>query len=418
MSRPSYRSILALYLFSLAEAPCNNEDPGFSQLCMQVFLTQLGIVRSPSRNTKERRPGTNIHDEAGLIETCESQVLPQDNEMQRSLDCIHRMRDAVFWMGVGCDTRLSLISQTPMVILRKSVESKLWDFILQRTVIFDQSFRYLRTSLGPIPSEVVVVILEHATAYKTMCLSTINQFCDALLQGDTDSMTALAQRISCQNLQFREVFDQLLAICGRDYLTLGPESQLNYGTIMCTSSSNAHLTMTIVLLNVHYHLGTLVLADVLKVAPIVPKPLADLALSPLHACHAIVKALNLALTCDRYCRDDSPFGNRILLDPNPSHMVEVLSRCGKAILHCHQQGEISSHNTQHMFSVVCNSLEILCQVSHAASTALSSIRSIASATRVGIGNENCRDTAAAQREVLPSGSFYDEGSISRFLQEL
>ena len=212
------------------------EDSGFSQLCMQVLLTHFGAVRSPAKDLPEHHSRTSI-----LSEGHEIHHKSQGDYMQGDrLNSISEMRNAVFWMGVGCDTRTSLINQTPMVIARESVLARLWDFTLQRTDIFQSSFRALQRSPGPLSSKVVVVILENATAYKTMHLSTINQFCDTLFQCDTESMTMAAQRLSYQCLQFREVYEQLLALCGREYLTLSVESRLNYGTNQSASSINDH----------------------------------------------------------------------------------------------------------------------------------------------------------------------------------
>ena len=128
--------------------------------------------------------------------------------------------------------------------------------------------------------------------------------------------------------------------------------------------------MKAVLLVVHYHLGSLILMDVLDTVEIIPKPLTDPLLSRLHACHAIIHALNLALNCDRYCPDDSPYGSRLLVDPTPELMVEVLSRCGKAIILSYENNEILSHTAQVMLSVIHSSLNVLCEISQTASFVL------------------------------------------------
>lgn len=231
MSRPSYRSILALYLFSLTEMPLINDHPGSGQLCTQVLLTHFGILRSPLRWSKTRPLSLS------------TTVLPTVQTSQRDLALCgkrhvadegqQRMRDAMFWVGVVCDTSRSLINQVPMVLLGEHGDAKVWEFILQRTVIFDQSFRSLHGSQGPLSPDLINVILEHATACKTMYLGIINQFCDALLHRDTEAIEKGAERIRLESRRFREIFDPLLSMCGNEYLTLSPESQLNYGKCTC-----------------------------------------------------------------------------------------------------------------------------------------------------------------------------------------
>ena len=83
------------------------------------------------------------------------------------------------------------------------------------------------------------------------------------------------------------------------------------------------------------------------------------------------------------------------MDPNPNHMVEVLSRCAKAVFLCHQQGEIGWHNTQRMLSVLCNTLNVLLPTSKAASSALLSIRKMASAAEVETRTEIGHHAAVA-----------------------
>jgi hypothetical protein len=100
--------------------------------------------------------------------------------------------------------------------------------------------------------------------------------------------------------------------------------------------------MKTVLLIVHYHLGSLILMDILDTAETIPKPLTDPLFSRLHAYDTIIRSLNLALNYDKYCPGDSPYGSKLLLDPTPELMVEVLSRSGKAIILSHDNSEILS----------------------------------------------------------------------------
>lgn len=131
----------------------------------------------------------------------------------------------------------------------------------------------------------------------------------------------------------------------------------------------------------HYHLGTLILADVLDAIEVVPEQLKDPCLSRLYACQAITNTLSLVINCDRYSSGgDSPYGSKLLLDPAPDLMAEVFLRTCNAIFSMHGAGEILSHAAQTMLSIVFSGLHVLSQVSNKAGFVLSLFRDL-SATR-------------------------------------
>ena len=223
LSRPSYRSILALYLFTLTEMPVVNDDQGIGPLCSQTLLSQFNILRSPLQ-WPNVRPLSQATTALPLVRGSHNLVWQRQQDQ-----CIQHKREAMFWIGVVCDCSRALLQQLPQIILSGgSGDRKVWDFIRQRTVIFDQSFRTLQGSQIPLPPDVVVVVLQHATACKTMYMAGVNQFCDALYHQDAESVSEAAQRVLVDVRRFHDVFDQLLSMCARDYLTLSSESQLNY----------------------------------------------------------------------------------------------------------------------------------------------------------------------------------------------
>lgn len=128
--------------------------------------------------------------------------------------------------------------------------------------------------------------------------------------------------------------------------------------------------------------------------------------------------MNLALNADRYSHDDSPYGSRLLHDPTPEYMIELLSRCGKAIFACHADGEIPSHAAQVMLSVICSSLTILCQISQTASFVLSSFRIIGNAAGLKIKNDELNETKKAKAQDVPTLAACDPTFIDGFLREM
>lgn len=226
LTRPSYRSILTLLLFTLTERPIDHDDPGITQLCSQTMLSHFVTLRSPFKCPETSPLGqctTAVPRAEGAVDcTMPGKLQLLDQKYQH-------LQDSIFWLGVLCDTSSSLIHQTPSIILPgKTADKQVWDFIRQRTVIFDQSFRVLHGSPLPLAPDIIVVVLQHASACKTMYLGVLNQFCDAVFHHKLEPVEDVAKRVSEESRRFHDVFDRLLAMCSRDYLTMSPENQTNY----------------------------------------------------------------------------------------------------------------------------------------------------------------------------------------------
>lgn len=225
MSRPSYRSVLALLLFAFAEMPVDNEDEGFSRLCNDVLFAHINHLKSPFQRQRARpltEYTTAVPLTRGFIQSSLSKRRDQMDDNQE------HMRDSICWLGIIVDSTRSLLTQRPSVILPgRSGDTNVWYLIRQRTVIFDQSFRRLHGSPLPLPPDIAIIVLQHASACKTMYIGMLNQFFDAVYHSG-ESIDEAAQRIVTESSRFHDVFDQLLAMCARDYLSMKVESQLHY----------------------------------------------------------------------------------------------------------------------------------------------------------------------------------------------
>jgi hypothetical protein len=226
LTRPTYRSIVILLLFTLTEMPINCDDPEFSQLCSHTLLSFFNCLRSPFKPPKilplSQSTTAVPHSQDALEYTMPRQRHNKDMKYQL-------LQDSIFWLGVLCDTSWALIHQTQSVILPgRSGDKKVWDLIRQRTVIFDQSFRVLHDSLLPLSPDIIVVVLQHASACKTMYSGVVVQFCDSVFHHNVESVESAARQVSEESRRFHDVFDRLLALCARDYLAISPESQVNY----------------------------------------------------------------------------------------------------------------------------------------------------------------------------------------------
>ena len=174
----------------------------------------------------------------------------------------------------------------------------------------------------------------------------------------------------------------------------------------------------IVLLLTHYNLGSLILADIIDTLKIVPEPLADPTGIRLQACKAIISTLTLTMSYDKYS-DETPCKSRLLLDPTPELMVEVLSRAGKAILVMFHTQKILATTAQVMFCVIVDALTILSSISKTASFVLSSFINSISFTRLKVkpDSPSKNNGPIAKREQVQHLSTCGSDSIDEFLQE-
>lgn len=226
LTNPSYRSILAMLLFSLTEMPARNDDPGINALCAQTLVSHFHRVRHLSAylSTQSLAQCTSV---SPYVQSSHHSNIQYASDVDDQK--YRHMRDSMLWLGILCEMSQSAIQNYPMIIFTGNCgDEKAWNFIRQRTIIFDNSFRILYKSLTPLAEDVVVVLLQHASACKTMYYGVINQFRESLSQSNHEIITELARKVSDERQRFHDVFDQLLTKCGRDYLTMTPESQLNY----------------------------------------------------------------------------------------------------------------------------------------------------------------------------------------------
>lgn len=227
LTKPSYRSILALMLFTIAEAPDEEADAGFVQLCNQAIFGHLNTLRAPM--TWRVRPSPCLNSpNSPLAESSQTNAIVYGQIEQYSEDDKHE-RDNLFWLCVISGCSRGLLQQLPSPILPTDGDSeKVWSSIRQRTEIFDQSFGTLKGSQDPLPPGVAEVVLQHATACKTMYLGVINQLCDSLFYHKSLPIQETAKTVLEESHRFHEVFDHLLSMCSRDYIYMSTESRLNY----------------------------------------------------------------------------------------------------------------------------------------------------------------------------------------------
>ncbi len=375
MSRPSYRSILALYLFAIIPTSAQRPGDNISDLCLEASLSHQNYL-----STRPQAPfspedslmsllNSESFSSAGNISQSKGLPLEVENEEHKS------MTNVAYWFSIISDTTRALTRCRPSILLPGSTgEAKIWAAVRQRTRDFEQQYRSLKVYQWrtPFSDDQVITILQYAYAMKTLVWAAITRVQDALVHQISD--TSLSEAVDAarkESNRFEEVFGQLICMCQRDFLLL------NRTTQMCYSKSHRHprpcsdgADIHIALLQIHFQVGNLILADTLPSTFV----FIDENLNPydlrLCACRTIIIALNLALQTTIPGANGSGMLNILLLDPYPDLLTNAIIRTGSSLFLLYKAQKLTPENVITMFSVVIAALEVLSNISHIASEAI------------------------------------------------
>lgn len=138
----------------------------------------------------------------------------------------------------------------------------------------------------------------------------------------------------------------------------------------------------------------------------------------LQACSAVVQTLSLVLNYDQYSSEDSTSASRLLSDPLPELMVEVLSESGKAIYSLVNGCEILPNSARVMLAVISSALTVLSQVSKTASIVLSSFLDFERTHQLNIQTDLPIPKLPTPRKAPGKFPIWDENLAHQFLQEM
>lgn len=140
------------------------------------------------------------------------------------------------------------------------------------------------------------------------------------------------------------------------------------------------LTHSLALINVHFQVGSLILADVIPEPPMFSDSKTRSYNLRICACRSIVNAVELVLQAD--ARSNAP--SMFLLDPYPEYMVDALVRTGSSVFLLLTQDNLTRRNVSSMMQPISRALEILSEISYLAAEAVPLIR--ARSSDMGLDN--------------------------------
>lgn len=223
MARPTYRSILALYLFGITPSSPNVDLDDIKDPCLETALNHHNLLRSRFL-TKTQTPDS-------IVDLLSPRPFPTTerppNRDESELKC---MTDIAYWFGIISDTTRSLTRCRPSVLLPGgSGEKKVWSAVRERTDTFEKEFQSLVDLRAPLADNFVNLILQHAFAFKTLVWSAITRVQDAVFHQVSDiSLADAIDTVRIESNRFERVFGTLLSYCQRDFMLLNRSTQLSY----------------------------------------------------------------------------------------------------------------------------------------------------------------------------------------------
>ena len=230
MLRPSYRSILALYLFAVIPSSSGKRGDHIEDLCLEASLNQQNYLSS-----KAQMPSTHHDSIASLLGggafSSSNIALAQANTPLNAEDIEYQsMTSLAFWFGIISDTTRALTRCKPSILLPGcNGEARVWAAVREHTQAFERQFGSLRRLRTPLIDDQVLAILQHAFAFSTLVWAGITRVQDALVYQISGTSAAEAvDAVRKESNKFEETFGILLCLCQRDFVLLSCTTQMCY----------------------------------------------------------------------------------------------------------------------------------------------------------------------------------------------
>lgn len=232
LSRPSYRSILALYLFAIIPSSPRKTGDNLEDHCIEASLSHHNYLNS-RRVPVPLGCGDSI---TSLLENASfsrSDHYSLDTSLPQPADDKQRssMSNLAQWFGIISDTTRALIRCRPSVLLPPGCDSetKVWAPVRARTQSFQSQFDSLRQLQTPIRDDQLMEILQHAHAYKTLVWAAITRVQDALVhQMSGISVAEAVEAARKESNAYQEIFGTLLCLGLRDFMLLNRTTQMYF----------------------------------------------------------------------------------------------------------------------------------------------------------------------------------------------
>ncbi|QPC76476.1 hypothetical protein HYE68_007228 [Fusarium pseudograminearum] len=322
INRPSYRSMLSLLLFALTPIPEGiseeEETDGISgQACVHAALQQIQNLRARQRNLQFS--GSKVSPSL----RSETVTTPESIESSGFINA----ESTVYWAALTFDTSASLtLNCRPLLSSGLfGFESELpWRLVRTCAKMFDENARQWKQASADMTDERANQIIAAGASWKLLGWKLTAIFKEALRDGHEEPEVRKAYFAVVDSIkQFGIVYRPLLDECHKRMPFLGQKTKLRWFSLM-----------------LHYHLGILMLVDIIQVTDR-QDLLPDIKDISIDAENTIMNTLAFGLhntfTLKRP-NSDSQNGSRsvytipiVSIDPYPHHAVAGVQLLRKAI---------------------------------------------------------------------------------------
>lgn len=263
INRPSYRSMLALFLFALTPVPADiseeeEADGIFGQVCIHAALQQIQILRARQRSL--RFNGTKVS------QPTKSEAITPIPETVVTADFL-AAENIAYWAALTFDTSASLTLNCRSLLSSGlfGFEAEMsWRLVRAGATMFRGTWENWQAEGAHVMTdETANQIIAGATAWKLLAWKLTAVFKEALRDGHDESEVQRAFNLVVEGIrQFNDTYQLPLEACERRMPFLGQNTKFRWCEYFC--SGRRHVTNCLVSLMLHYHLSILLLANVLE----------------------------------------------------------------------------------------------------------------------------------------------------------
>jgi hypothetical protein len=221
LTRPSYRSILALYLFGTTPTSFKNKERGISDHCLETSLRHYVQLKARACVTAKFPSSTGVQN----YDTMDNS--PAEMKVQEEYN---HLADTAYWFGIVIDGSRSLTRCQPSVLLPGlNGQSQVWDIVKKQSDSFDSMYRSLQSSKPLLTDEMVMTIIQYGSSCKTLFWKAVSRVQDFFFYQTVElSLKAIMEDVVREMNRFEDVFGAFLDQCGRDYVLLSEKSRISY----------------------------------------------------------------------------------------------------------------------------------------------------------------------------------------------
>ena len=367
INRPSYRSMLSLFLFALTPIPSgvseDEEADGISgQVCVHAALQQVQTLRARQRNLQFN--GSKV---SPSLETQAMVATPDSTDTSGFINA----ESTAYWAALTFDTSASLtLNCRPLLSSGLfGFEFELpWRLVRTCSRMFSENEQHWRQENAEMTDERANQIIAAGASWKLLGWKLTAIFKEAVRDGHSESEVRRAFVAVVDSIrEFNAVYRQPLEECHKRIQFLGQQTKLRW----CKCSIIQYLTASkltryIVSLMLHYHLSILMLVDVIEVTDR-HNLLADLAAvsddAEITVMNTLAFGLNTTMILKRDSDPNSALGSTgsddsaftvplVSVDPYPHHVVAGVELMRKAIDRDFGVGKIIEETHQSLLSTL------------------------------------------------------------------